>query len=355
MGRAQDKNPHNITSTWPKEDPKGWTYHQRLIDRLQIYPIFPGKPLPVFSKTDPVPVMAMWTQHVFIILTLAWPILLHQAWVSLTGHNLGKLAVFGLYTGAYVVNAVHEVKMLRRLVYAFGCFDGDKHERDGIPNGEGAKMVVGTMNKTGGFRLAMATWITYQASISPLSVMSDWTWWSGLLVRLSLYGIFIDLFFYTYHRACHEVPILWKYHRTHHLIKHPTAAHSGFADDEQEIIEMVIVPWLAFAVFWTIGLPLDFFQWWVCFEYVTFTEIAGHSGLRVQSEVPSPVTWLLKLCDAELVGEDHDLHHRQGWKKSFNYGKQTRVWDRLFGSSRERMETKATNLDPSTRVKFPLF
>ena len=36
--------------------------------------------------------------------------------------------------------------------------------------------------------------------------------------------------------------------------------------------------------------------------------------------------------------EDHDLHHRFG-KSGRNYGKQTRIFDRIFGTIGERIET----------------
>lgn len=39
------------------------------------------------------------------------------------------------------------------------------------------------------------------------------------------------------------------------------------------------------------------------------------------------------MFDMELVIEDHDLHYRNGWRRSHNYGKQTRLWDRLFGTT----------------------
>lgn len=34
----------------------------------------------------------------------------------------------------------------------------------------------------------------------------------------------------------------------------------------------------------------------------------------------------------ELAVEDHDLHHRFG-RSGTNFGKQTRVWDKIFGQS----------------------
>lgn len=354
MGRATDVNQHSMTSDWPLKDRGTWNGYQRFIDLINIYPVFPNKPLPVHPKTDKLPYMSQRSQHLFIVFFAVLPLLLHQAWVTLTGHGIGKLATFLLYNGAYTFVAIHEVRMLRRLSYEHGCLDGDVHNRDGIPN-TGVGKMVGSMHKTAAFRLAMAVVVTYNPGVSPLDAIRDTTSWAPFLAKLSLYGVILDFWFYSYHRACHEVPSLWKYHRTHHLTKHPTALFSAFADDEQEIIEMVIVPFLTFATLSVIGLPLGFYEWWICYEYVTYAEIMGHSGVRVHTVVPSPVTWLLKLCDAELALEDHDMHHRKGWRKSFNYGKQTRVWDRLFNSCLDRVEADASNIDYGNVVSMPIF
>jgi sterol desaturase/sphingolipid hydroxylase (fatty acid hydroxylase superfamily) len=89
--------------------------------------------------------------------------------------------------------------------------------------------------------------------------------------------------------------------------------------------------------------------------YVVFSELFGHSGVRVLASPPSTLTWLLRLGGVELVVEDHDLHHRKGWKKSSNYGKQTRLWDWMFGTSRERIECVPSNIDYNTIVEMPLF
>ncbi|CEJ92260.1 hypothetical protein VHEMI07921 [[Torrubiella] hemipterigena] len=354
MGRAQEHNPHSMTSTWPLADKSTWNGYQRFIDYLNVYPILPGKPVPVFKKTDKMPYLSSWSQHLFIIFFAALPLLFHQGWAHFTGSNLGKFGVFNLYNLSYILIAVREVRMLRKLTYKYGCLDGDEHERDGIPN-TGAGKIVGEMHKTAGFRLAMAAIVTYNPALTPLDVFSDANWWLSLLAKLSIYGVIIDFYFYAYHRACHEVPWLWKYHRTHHLTKHPIAVLSGFADDEQEIIEIILVPLATYFTLWGFGLRLGFYDWWLCFQYVTFSEIWGHSGLRIHGIVPSPISWLLKMFGAELAVEDHDLHHRKGWKKSFNYGKQTRVWDRLFGTTTGRIEAVDSNIDYSNVVHMPLF
>ena len=63
----------------------------------------------------------------------------------------------------------------------------------------------------------------------------------------------------------------------------------------------------------------------------------------------------MRLFDAELVIEDHDLHHRKGWRKSFNYGKQTRIWDRVFGTCTNRIEAVPSNIDYGNTVIMPVF
>lgn len=153
----------------------------------------------------------------------------------------------------------------------------------------------------------------------------------------------------------HQSETLWKFHRTHHLVKHPTVLLSLFADAEQEFGDVFAIPFLAFVTMRLMGLPMGFYEWWVCNQYVTSTELVGHSGLRLHLSTPSPISWLLKLMDCELVVEDHDLHHRHGWKKSYNYGKQTRLWDRVFGTAGQRIESKSENVDYDNPAHWPMY
>ena len=41
----------------------------------------------------------------------------------------------------------------------------------------------------------------------------------------------------------------------------------------------------------------------------------------------------------------YDLHHRHGYREATNYSKQTRLWDRLFGTDRPREELRHENID----------
>lgn len=151
--------------------------------------------------------------------------------------------------------------------------------------------------------------LAYRAS-APIS-FSRW-----IPVELFLYSIILDFFFYAYHRACHDVDWLWRYHRTHHLTKHPSPLLSSYADVEQEVIEIALVPLLTWGTLKLMGFPMGFYDWWLCNEYIIFAEAIGHSGLRVWAHPPGLSNIVLKWFNCELSIEDHDLHHRKGWKKS---------------------------------------
>lgn len=353
MGRAQTHNQHSMVSDWPQADPKTWNIAQKLIDHQDLYPIYPDRPLPQFPKSNKIPMMTAWSQHRFILFFAILPLLIHQAIISLTGWHMNKTVTVFFYGIAYNLISTHEVRVLRRLVYKHGVLDGAV-PRDGIPN-TGAWKIVGQLEKAAVVRSVMVVLMSYRPEKSPFAALHDSSTWLPFILKLSLYGVILDFFFYSYHRACHEIPALWKYHRTYHLVKHPTAVLSAFADDEQEIVEIFVIPFMTYMTLKSIGLSLGHYEWWICLEYVTWSEIWGHCGLRVHGIVPSPISTILCLLNMEFALEDHDLHHRRGWKKSYNYGKQTRVWDRLFGTCTDRVEAKMDNIDYENRVAMPLF
>jgi len=116
---------------------------------------------------------------------------------------------------------------------------------------------------------------------------------------------------------------------------------------------MVGAPILAYATLRVLNIPFDFFMLCICLYYIVYTEVSGHSGLRLLMFPPLTLSPLLAHFDAELSIEDHDLHHRHGWRVSRNYGKQTRVWDRLFGTCSERLESNALNIDYENMIYIP--
>lgn len=231
-------------------------------------------------------------------------------------------------------------------VCRFGYFDGDEHARDDVPN-------VGVTKAT--LSLLLTTTIrplfTLIFTYSQDSVPTPTVW---LPLELVLYSIVLDFFFYVYHRACHEVDFLWRYHRTHHLTKHPSPLLSSYADEEQEILEIALIPIATYTVLKVLGFPMTFYDWWICHEFIVFAEAIGHSGLRMVVSSPGLARHILAPFGCDLLGEDHDMHHRKGYRKSYNYGKQTLLWDTIFGTRGPRPETRAENIDYSRKINFPL-
>lgn len=81
---------------------------------------------------------------------------------------------------------------------------------------------------------------------------------------------------------------------------------------------------------------MSFAEYHFAIAYLLYVEALGHSGIRAMW--PHPLLGMvLRPLGMELAVEDHDLHHRFG-KSGKNYGKQTRIWDRIFGTIGERIE-----------------
>lgn len=345
-----DRRPmDSMKSTWRQDKTKeSWTFYHHFLTHLDVFHNIEGKDIPVHEKTDSMPYLTEWSCHIWILLHAAWPMLIQQAAITLTGRDLNPVAAFFLYTIAMQANSIHEIKVLRQLGHRYGFLDGDKHARDDVPD-VGVAKVLHSLELTTSIRPMLAIFFAYRRK-----GYLDLSWW--LPVELGLYAITLDLFFYIYHRSCHELDSLWQYHRTHHLTKHPNPLLSSYADHEQEIIEIALIPLFTYATLkYVFGFPMGFHDWWICHEYIIFAEAFGHSGLRIFSTTPGAASWLLKMFDCELAIEDHDLHHRRGWKKSYNYGKQTRLWDRIFNTSGQRIEAVPENVDYSRTFNMPLW
>ncbi|KAF6802515.1 fatty acid hydroxylase superfamily protein [Colletotrichum musicola] len=340
------KNP--MQSTWRLWDRRSWNYHHWIIERLGLQHVDLNQKVPVHDKHDPVPYVPHWQFHKWILFHAFIPLAIQQSFVSLFGFNLHPVAAFVFYSAAIKLIAIHQINIMRDMGHLYGFLDGDKHERDGVPD-RSVKKVLQSLVSTSTFRSMMAVIIAYRRHEAPNSLN-----WKLAPLEIGLYGVVLDFWFYWYHRIMHEVESLWKYHRTHHMTKHPNPLLTLFADSEQEFWDIAGIPLLTYMTLRFMGLPMGFYDWWLCQQYVIFTELSGHSGLRIYATTPTPFAYPLRWFNCDLVLEDHDLHHRQGWKKSGNYGKHTRLWDRLFGTCMDRIECPDENIDYSNTVVYPL-
>ncbi|KAF9519424.1 hypothetical protein BS47DRAFT_1337201 [Hydnum rufescens UP504] len=314
-----------MRSTWHKDptktsisNPLGWVAYRTMLK---------GEARPREGK---VAVHPLWTQHVFILSRAIAPIAIQ--YISMKYFHLSWpiwMAVI-VYSIAYIAILAMTVVRLNALTLKHGFLDGHV-PRDGIPDVRLKSTVIGLLFFVT-VRPLMYCLVAYDRFEMPY--ITPW-----LPVHVFLFTTILDFWFYIYHRAMHEVDFLWRFHKTHHMAKHPIPLLAAFSDHVQELMDSFVIHMFAYFVY-----PLDFFTLWICAIYIEYVELCGHSGVRLfcNHPVSGPI---LRPFDMDLSVEDHDLHHRHGWRKSFNYGKQTRVWDKLFGTTRARVEMAEENLD----------
>lgn len=102
--------------------------------------------------------------------------------------------------------------------------------------------------------------------------------------------------------------------------------------DLQDLIEWLIVPFLAFQI-----SPLSFTELYLVSSYTMYGEALAHSGIRAHLTLHPGLAPILGPLGLQNTVEDHDIHHRFG-RKSENFGKLTKFWDVVFSTAMPRLE-----------------
>lgn len=133
--------------------------------------------------------------------------------------------------------------------------------------------------------------------------------------------IVLDVFLYWWHRAMHEVPLLWRFHRVHHLDRHldTTSAirfHPGeifFSVFARALVIMLFaIPFMSVVVFEALVLAAAFFH---------------HSNWRLAKNIERPLTSIFVTPSFHWVH-----HHAKRVDTDSNYGTLLSLWDRLFAT-----------------------
>lgn len=315
---------------------------------------------PKRRKTDKMPYISQRSQHRRILFYGLLPLLVHQiAIITLncgvtSPRLLSATGIFANYALFFFLAVRQDGLAIKSVARQIGYLDGDVHPRDRIPHGSKTKVFL-SLPALIGLRTALTLVVAYNPSSQPIGSLSRPGWWVWLFFNISIYCIILDFWYYCAHRACHEIHSLWKFHSLHHTTKHPIMRLASYADLEQEIFDTCVAPLLAYLTMRAANIPLDFYSWWICLQYAAHSETAGHSGMRAYLTAPLTFSRALQSLGAEIVIEDHDLHHRKGYRKTCNYGKQSRLWDLVFGTRGERLETIPANLDWNWGIDLPLF
>ncbi|TNF69945.1 MAG: sterol desaturase family protein [Gammaproteobacteria bacterium] len=144
-----------------------------------------------------------------------------------------------------------------------------------------------------------------------------------LSVILSI--IFLDFVIYLQHVIFHALPILWRFHRVHH-IDQDIDVTTGLRFHPGEIILSLLIK---FAAIIFIGAPAVSV---LLFEVIlNATSMFNHSNIHLNRLFD-------KLLRSFIVTPDmHRIHHSVITKETnSNYGFNLSIWDRLFGTYRKQ-------------------
>ncbi|KAM0791922.1 hypothetical protein ACM66B_004176 [Microbotryomycetes sp. NB124-2] len=347
-GRSKDETTHQVRrTTRQKVDrrPKS-TFHLKprsqmtLAERICDLATVPESMTFIVDEhvdKGPVPYHSPLWENLFIWPRAVAPLAIqYLAYRAFPNSTWPALAAYPFYILSYMAFALSVMKRLNYYCVKYGVFDEKAIGRDRTPDKSVGQLALGITSYMF-VRTAMDFFLHYDRNVAPLT---DITWTYPL--RLMAWQVAFDYFFYCYHRTTHEVDSLWKIHMQHHTTRHPTAILAILADGKQEFLEIFFIPLLA-----TLLVPMSFSELWLTMQVTIYVEMLGHSGIR--AFWAHPILFWLSLFDAELIIEDHDLHHRFG-KSGRNYGKQTRIWDRIYSTTGERIETYGLNgHDPIAR------
>jgi sterol desaturase/sphingolipid hydroxylase (fatty acid hydroxylase superfamily) len=158
----------------------------------------------------------------------------------------------------------------------------------------------------------------------------------GLLSALSLDGpvrfvlalMLLDGWTYVWHRANHTLPVLWRFHRTHHSDRHmdvttATRFHLG-EHIGSSVLRLGLIPLLGFEV-WNL----------VVYDTLVIAITQFHHADISIGRWDRWLRWLIVTPDM------HKVHHSD-WRPETdsNYSTVLSIWDRLFGSLRARSDPK---------------
>lgn len=113
-GAAKD----SMKSTW-RRDRSQWTIDHWLFYMFNLFHYDLDKPIPVHAKTDKVPYLTTWSQHLFIITHALWPVGYQYLVKHYTGRDLSPYSAFGLYLVAFVLNSGNQINCMRVLGHRY--------------------------------------------------------------------------------------------------------------------------------------------------------------------------------------------------------------------------------------------
>ncbi len=166
--------------------------------------------------------------------------------------------------------------------------------------------------------------------VTPISLLAaeyGLGWRSGwpMPLRLLTDLLILEVFIYWWHRALHEVPFLWRFHRVHHYDEFLDVTSSFRFHPGELVMSALVRGSLVFLL--DVSVPAI-----LLFDGLVLIAAGFHHS---NAELPrSAERWLRPFI---VTPGHHRIHHIPERRfTDSNYGTLLTVWDRLFGSWQER-------------------
>eukprot|EP01111_Echinosteliopsis_oligospora_P018389 TRINITY_DN8408_c0_g1_i1.p1 TRINITY_DN8408_c0_g1~~TRINITY_DN8408_c0_g1_i1.p1 ORF type:complete len:361 (-),score=44.22 TRINITY_DN8408_c0_g1_i1:75-1109(-) len=299
----------------PKQDILPLEYYSAGKQREGPIPVHPTWRVPTWIVLHSFPALFIQMLSYYLMPTLKWNVLFYGIFI-------------------FVYHAEYLVRLIRNLHYwinYYGVLDYANCGRDLPRDNEVFRLATDILIYDLVRTLGVIYMGGYDPNAPPTFGLIDGAVTLRTIIKMVVWFLTLDFFFYVYHRACHQVPFLWKIHYKHHMTKHPTPLQAILAGNMQELLEVAIIPFLA-----TYFIPMNSYELWILMCTLVYVEALGHTGVRAYWGHPI-LNPILDPIGLALIVEDHDLHHRNG-KSGLCFGKQSLIWDRLFNTVGERIE-----------------
>lgn len=161
-----------------------------------------------------------------------------------------------------------------------------------------------------------------------LSFMESWYRMLVTLLKVLLWTIAYDFFYYGIHRWFHTNMTLFRFiHAKHHSIREPFRGVTLFHTTSEMIFEILFPTFLTQLLLPVVCLSCE--ELMIAYVNIQILEVLGHCGTawKISSFVFLPQ--LPQLLGIDLHIEDHDAHHAE---RLVNFSKQFSIWDKAFGT-----------------------
>ncbi|CAI7649982.1 unnamed protein product [Penicillium manginii] len=139
-----NRNPKDsMKSTW-RTDKSQWGIPHKILNHANVFHSDLTRPIPIHAKTDKLPHLPDWQSHRWILLHASIPLALHQIWLHFTSTPFHPIIAFIFYYQASRFFAFRQLRSMRELGHQYGYLDGDKHDRDGVPDVGVGKTLLST-------------------------------------------------------------------------------------------------------------------------------------------------------------------------------------------------------------------